>query len=120
MSEFTTAGVLRVRALQEQVWAELREGKHIVEAFIAGDETKELIYGLMTENKVYVNPALPTVEILIHELLHRLYPRWGETRVQNETRRIIRLMDNAEIQKWHRAYKKVVRVQKKSVNTEAE
>jgi len=118
MAAFTTDGVLRVRALREQVWTELLAGKHIVEAFITGDTNKELVYGLMTERKIYVNPTVPTVEILIHELLHRLYPRWGEKRVQNETRRIVRLMDDSEMKKWHRAYKKVVRVQKKPVDPE--
>lgn len=62
--------------------------------------------------RVYVDPRPAVVETLIHELIHRRWPRWGEKRVHDEARRLLRLMTDAERAQWYRQYQEIKRTRK--------
>lgn len=89
--------------------AELRDefskGK-IVLAHIESES--EVIDGLCETGSglVIVDEVPNTVETLLHELLHRRYPRWGEKRVSLTATRLMHAMDHAERRAWYRALKR--------------
>lgn len=91
--------------LKAELWRELRDGRGVHEA--------ELRYpgwhldGLCEGGKVYVDPAPSIVETLLHELLHRARPRWGERRVDAEAKRMLRQMSTQEVRRWYRTYQRV-------------
>lgn len=53
---------------------------------------------------ITINPIHETVDTLIHELLHRLYPSWTERYVRNRTGRLRRTLTDAEIQAIYDEY----------------
>jgi hypothetical protein len=53
---------------------------------------------------VYVDLAPTVTEILMHELLHRRFPRWGEKRVDTTARRLLRSMNTRQVQWWNRQF----------------
>lgn len=99
------------RATLEEVWDEMGKGA-ITEAALH-DATNHLDglcdYG---SQRVYVNPKPSTVETLLHELIHRRWPRWGERRVDYEAKRLLSMMSHAEVAKWYRRYQIVARKRK--------
>ena len=97
--------------LRQEIWTDLRAGKHISEGYINGGK-RWLVYGLIEGQKITVNPALSVMDSLVHELIHRARPRWGEARVVKETCRILRAMPDEEIRRWHRQYNRVKRLRK--------
>ncbi len=54
---------------------------------------------------VALGPAI--LETLLHELLHRRHPRWGERRVAKTARLLVGHMDEALKRKWWLAYRRV-------------
>jgi hypothetical protein len=66
----------------------------------------QILDGLCEYNsqRVFVNPMTAIVETLVHELIHRRWPRWGERRVHAEARRLVCRMTDAERAKWYRDY----------------
>lgn len=92
----------------DDLWAEFRRGR-IVEAMLI--EPGYHLHGLCDYDSgaVLVNPQPHTVAVLLHELLHRRFPRWGEARVERETHRIVSRMTDAEIASWYRAYRRTAR-----------
>lgn len=87
--------------LKAALWEELKRGG-IHEADLRDD--KYHLDGLCDGRKVYVNPAPSIVESLLHELLHRRHPTWGERRVLAESRRVLAKMTEREVRKWYRAF----------------
>lgn len=65
--------------------------------------------GLLDGESIYVDPRPAILETLIHELLHRRKPRWGERRVGREARLLVVRMDEATKAKWWRLYRRVKR-----------
>lgn len=63
--------------------------------------------GLLDGETIYVDPRPAILETLIHELLHRRKPRWGERRVTQEARALVVRMDEATTAKWWKAYSRV-------------
>lgn len=53
---------------------------------------------------VYVDPAPTITEVLLHELLHRRYPRWGEKRVDTTAQQLLRSMTSRQVQWWARQF----------------
>ena len=53
---------------------------------------------------VYIDPAPTVVETLLHEMLHRRFPRWGEKRVDRTAARLLRCMNSRQVQWWYRQY----------------
>jgi hypothetical protein len=66
---------------------------------------------------IYIDPRLAILDTLIHELLHRRKPKWGERRVERETRRLVGRMDDATKARWWRAYNRIKR-QRRPVDVE--
>lgn len=67
------------------------------------------VHGLCEGQQIVVNPAPAIVDTLLHELLHRRFPRWGEKRVARTAERLVYYMDSADVRKWHRKYKRAAR-----------
>lgn len=64
---------------------------------------------------IVVDPAPDVIDTLLHELLHRRYPRWGEKRVAKTAERLVREMDPATVRRWYRRYKKVAHKVKRPI-----
>lgn len=63
-------------------FGKFREAEGLVKGFVFPDDLLILI------NKDL--PVADRVQTLIHELLHELYPKWGETRIENATQEVYR------------------------------
>jgi hypothetical protein len=74
--------------------------------------------GLCDGSRVYVNPAPAVVESLLHELMHRRFPRWGERRVLMESRRMVAYLTEQELRGWYRQYQAVAVKRKRPVRVE--
>jgi hypothetical protein len=96
------------------LWDELAKGD-VVEAFVTHDAMH--LDGLCSyqTNTVYVNPATNTVLTLLHELMHRRWPKWSERKVARESTRVFCEMSDAEVKRWHRAYQKAKRIHTRTV-----
>lgn len=109
--------------LRAEVWAELRQGHDIIEAELVADGNGRghlKWYGLCLNDKhVHVNTTVMTVEVAIHELMHRLHPRMSEQNVNNRTIRIMRRMSNADVRRWARTYKAVVKRRRTPLDVDA-
>ncbi len=94
--------------LMTELRAELARGR-VFQAEIQSDG--ELVEGLYepSSGNVYVDPAPNVVDTLLHELLHRRYPRWGERRVSDTARRLVTAMSDQERRWWYRAYRKTAK-----------
>lgn len=96
--------------LKAEVWAELKAGKGVCEAYLSDASGKTYVHGVcLPDGTVYVNPVPSTVDSAVHELIHRLRPRYGEKRVRAETRRLMRSLTDAEMQRWFRQYTKAAK-----------
>lgn len=65
--------------------------------------------GLQSGDNIYIDPRSAVLETVIHELIHRRKPRWGERRVEREARRLMASMDEATKAKWWRQYNRTKR-----------
>jgi hypothetical protein len=89
--------------LLKELRDELKKGD-IVEAPLRGKGWH--IDGLCHDGTVYVDPAPTITEILLHELLHRRFPRWGEKRVNKTAGRLLRSMNSRNAAWWARQYQR--------------
>ena len=96
---------------------EFRKGK-IVEALLV--EPGYHVHGLcdFDSGAVVVNPQPHTVAVLLHELLHRRFPRWGEKRVERETARLVGQMTDADVATWYRDYRQAARKFKRPIRVD--
>ncbi len=60
--------------------------------------------GLQDGDNIYIDPRPAIIETLMHELLHRRFPRWSERRVTKEARSLLSRMGDADLASWWRAY----------------
>lgn len=90
---------LTLDALLKELRAELKKGG-IVQAPIRANGWH--VDGLCDHEggTVYVDPAPAITETLLHELLHRRYPRWGEKRVDVTAKRLLRFMTPRRARWW--------------------
>lgn len=104
--------------LMVELRAEFARGR-IYQAIIESDG--ELVEGLFepASGAVYVDPVPNLVDTLIHELLHRRYPRWGEARVSRTAHALVSAMSDQERRAWYRAYQRVARKCRVPVRVEA-
>jgi hypothetical protein len=65
--------------------------------------------GLQSGEAIYIDPRPAILETLIHELTHRLKPRWSERRVTQESRRVLSKMSDEDIARWWTRYRKIVK-----------
>lgn len=98
------------RALLLRVCAELGAGR-ITEAYI--HDPNYYTEGLTEGQRITINPVHATVDVVLHECLHRLYPHWSETYVRNRTAHLRRLMDDSETQAFHDEYMRRKRTRKR-------
>lgn len=105
---------LKVSYLLAEITEEMGKGQ-IFEAPIVG--SKDHVEGLCNweSGDITVNPAPSVVDTLIHELLHRRFPKWSEERVRVETWRIIRTLSAADVQVLHHKYKRIAKRRRKPV-----
>jgi hypothetical protein len=101
--------------LKAEVWAELKAGQRIREAYLSHDT--EHLDGLCEGGLVTVNPVPSVVETCAHEILHRIRPRWGERRVYREARKLLASMGDTEVRKWYRTFQRVA-VKRQTVKVE--
>lgn len=59
--------------------------------------------------QITINPKVSVVDTLIHELLHRRYPKWTERRVRQETRLLMGILSHADVASLYQRYKRAVR-----------
>lgn len=90
----------------DDLWDELQRGK-VYECSLR-DKNFHLD-GLQQGEHVYIDPRSSILETVIHELLHRRKPRWGERQVRLVSRRLLAQMDEATKKKWWRAYNRIKR-----------
>jgi hypothetical protein len=87
-----------------RVLAELGAGQ-IREAFIPSE--KHFFVDGETEGRaITINPVPEVVDTIIHELLHRLYPRWSERYIKNRTSYLMKRMTDEEVQLLYEEYQR--------------
>lgn len=79
----------------------------IVEANLRSEKPGEVLHGVHIGQVVVVDPVPHVVEVLMHELLHRRFPRWGEKRVEKTANHLMLAMPPATRRAWYRRYRKV-------------
>jgi len=95
-----------------RVCVELGRG-HIREDWI--EDKREFVDGYIEGGTITVNPVPATVDTVIHEILHRLFPEWKEPYVRNRTTYLLRRMSDAEIRAFYTEYQQAVTRQRKRV-----
>lgn len=105
--------------LMEELADEFAKGK-VFQAEIHSEG--EVIEGLYepSSGAVYVDPVPNVVDTLLHELLHRRYPRWGERRVSDTAHRLVTAMSDEERRVWYRRYKKAAKARRRPVKVVTE
>lgn len=96
-----------------RVCAELGAGR-ISEAFIV--DTPGIQCDGFTDDAskhITINPTFQTIDTVIHELLHRLYPAWSETYVRNRTTFLRRRMSDADVRAVYSEYQQRVHRRKR-------
>ena len=68
--------------------------------------------------RVYVDPAPAIAEVLMHEVLHRRFPRWGEKRVDTTAKRLLRSMNSREARWWYREFLRLKKTSRTPVNAD--
>ena len=98
---------------------ELKRGR-IVEARLV--EPGYHVHGLCDRetDAIIIDPAPATVSTLLHELLHRRYPRWGERRVSDTAHRLVTAMSDEERRVWYRRYRKAAKARRRPVKVVTE
>ena len=76
------------------------------------------VHGLCEGEKIVVNPAPAIVDTLLHELLHRRFPKWGEKRVERTATRLVYYMDSKTVRHWHRKYQRAAKKAKRPVQAD--
>lgn len=87
-----------------RVLAELGAGK-IREAYIPS-EPEHYVDGKTEGSAITINPVPEVVDTIIHEVLHRLYPRWSERYIKNRTTYLMKRMTDEEVQLIYDEYQK--------------
>jgi hypothetical protein len=90
--------------LLEDVWHELQKG-NVYECNLRSEIWQ--MEGLQEGKNIYIDPRPAILETLLHELLHRLKPSWGEQRVTKEAHRLMVQMDETAKRQWWLAYKRI-------------
>ena len=108
---------LPVAELLAELWAEVRRGD-IIEATLV--DPKFHLDGLCDGTRIIIDCRPSVVETLLHEAAHRCHPRWGERRVTETARQLLAHMSTADVARWNRLYRRIVRHRSKPVLVEAD
>ena len=115
VAEWSRARTLRVVGVEDatmsapdldDLWDELQRGK-VYECSLRSAKWQH--DGLLDGESIYVDPRPAILETLVHELLHRRKPRWGERRVTREAKLHVIRMDEATKRRWWLAYRRIKR-----------
>jgi len=91
------------RALWLRVVAELGAAP-VTEAYISTKKQDEYIDGLCEGGDVIINPAHQTVDTVIHELLHRIYPQRSERSIRRSVTMLRQSLSDDEVQAFYAEY----------------
>lgn len=58
---------------------------------------------------ITLDPKVTIVSALLHELIHRRYPRWSERRVRKAEIEAMGQLTQKDVQTWYRRYKRAVK-----------
>ncbi len=108
---------------QAALFALLREQMHvapITEAFITAKDAHIEGFCDGGSKHVTINPQPPIVLAILHELLHRMKPRWSERRVDRESQAVLCCMNDREIRAFYRLYQERKYARKSTLNIDAE
>jgi len=97
----------------DDLWDELSRGKVYetsIRTTLVRNGRPVQFDGLLDGQVVYIDPRPAILETLLHELLHRRKPRWGERAVTAHARRMALHMDDATKKRWWAAYRRIKRV----------
>lgn len=95
-----------------RVWSELGAGR-ITEGFLK--DKHNFTDGIIVNGHITVNPVHPTVDTLIHEILHRLHPEWKESYVRRTTTWLRRRMSDEETVAFFQEYEKRKKKRKRAM-----
>lgn len=88
------------------VLLELQAG-WIKEEFMPRSSTYRFVHGECTrQGEIRVNPVHVILDTLIHELLHRLHPKWSESYVRRTTTYLRRRMNDDEAKQLYAEYQR--------------
>jgi hypothetical protein len=93
-------------ALMVRVWAELGAGRISHDPALKSCKVGERLHCACDHKSkhIAINPVWSTVDTLIHELLHRLYPQWSENYVRRTTTYLLRRMTDDEAIAFYNEY----------------
>lgn len=105
----TASKRLQLPTIVDELTHEMDRGR-VYEATLVTDDGWHL-EGLYDPNNetITINPQVPIVSALLHELIHRRYPTWSERRVKREEKKAMRLLSPKDIQRWYRRYRRAVK-----------
>ena len=96
-----SASLATLRALRLRVVAELGAAE-ITERYIESPNAH--VDGLCEGGKITVAPMHQTVDTVIHELLHRMYPSRSERSIRRTTSLLRRAITDDEVQQFYDEY----------------
>jgi hypothetical protein len=72
-------------------------------------DRKYILDGFTDGTTIWIDARVSVIDTLIHELLHRLKPRWSERTVRRHTGKILEQIDDTTMRRVWRAYQRVVK-----------
>ena len=87
--------------LGQKLWKEMFKGR-VYECPL--NHYKSHLFGYCKGKDVYLDPRTIAVAVLLHELLHRLKPKWSENRVETEAKHVLACLSEKEKTEWWLAY----------------
>ena len=72
--------------------------------YITGRHDEPLDGVCLPDGDVWVNEPLLIIETLVHEVVHRMRPKWREARVDAAAKALVKRLDGDEIEALHTIY----------------
>jgi len=92
----------------KKLWLRLRselKAAEITEAYVSANDV--YVDGLChADGSVVINPQHQTVDTVIHELLHRIYPERSERSVRRTTTILRKTLTDKEVQEFYEEYRR--------------
>jgi hypothetical protein len=79
-----------------------------------------MLTGPTTRGHVRIDPSRNIVDTAIHELLHRMRPRWSERKVRAQTARMLKALSDAEVDRLYALILSVAKVKRRPIVVEAD
>ena len=86
----------------------------------SGSASGATLTGRKDRGHVRINPAHDVVDTAIHELIHRMRPKWSERKVRAETAKLMRDLDDAAIDRLYALILTVAKVRKRALLIESD